>query len=68
MNIFVLVFANDSERGYNVLGVIIMGILLLINFFFAGFSSLTVTSRIGYAMARDKAFPYSKFLAIVHKT
>ena len=33
--------------------------LLIINVFFAGISSLTVTSRIAYAMARDGAFPYS---------
>lgn len=41
-------------------GVLAMTALLLVNTFFAGFSSLTVTSRIGYAMARDLAFPYSK--------
>jgi amino acid transporter len=39
-----------------------MTVLLLINIFFAGFSSMTVTSRIGFAMARDGAFPSSKFL------
>jgi amino acid transporter len=39
-----------------------MSILVLINLFFAGFSSMTVTSRIGFAMARDNAFPGSKFL------
>ena len=39
-----------------------MTVLLLINIFFAGFSSMTVTSRIGFAMARDDAFPGSKFL------
>ncbi len=39
-----------------------MTILLLINIFFAGFSSMTVTSRIGFAMARDGAFPGSKIL------
>ncbi len=36
--------------------------LLIINMFFAGFSSMTVTSRIGFAMARDGAFPYSSYL------
>lgn len=39
-----------------------MTILLLINMFFAGFSSMTVTTRIGFAMARDGAFPGSKYL------
>lgn len=36
--------------------------LLIVNIFFAGFSSMTVTSRIGFAMARDGAFPGSGFL------
>jgi amino acid transporter len=36
--------------------------LLLVNVFCAGFSSMTVTTRIGFAMARDRAFPYSKQL------
>jgi len=35
--------------------------MLIINLFFAGFSSMTVTSRIGFAMARDGALPCSKF-------
>lgn len=43
-----------------------MTILLLFNIFFAGFSSMTVTSRIGFAMARDQAFPFSNFLKQVH--
>ena len=34
--------------------------------FFAGFSSLTVTSRIAYAMARDGALPFSKFFSVVN--
>jgi len=38
-----------------------MSVLVLINLFFAGFSSMTVTTRIGFAMARDGAFPGSKF-------
>ena len=39
-----------------------MTALLIINLFFAGFSSMTVTTRIGFAMARDGAFPFSGFL------
>jgi len=45
-----------------------MTIMLLINLFFAGFSSMTVTSRIGFAMARDGAFPFSKQLHYVNPT
>lgn len=43
-----------------------MNILLLINIFFAGFSSLTVTTRIAFAMARDGALPFSGFFKYVH--
>ena len=45
-----------------------MASLLLVNVFCAGFSSMTVTSRIGFAMARDKAFPFSKTLHRVSKS
>jgi amino acid transporter len=37
--------------------------IVAINIFFAGISSMTVTSRIGFAMARDKALPGSARLA-----
>ena len=39
-----------------------MSILLLVNIFLAGFSHMTVTIRVAYAMARDGALPYSKTL------
>jgi len=39
--------------------------LLVINIFFAGVSSCTVTGRITYALMRDKAFPFSNFWAQV---
>lgn len=39
-----------------------MTVMLIINIFFAGFSSMTVTTRIGFAMARDGGFPGSKVL------
>ena len=40
--------------------------LVIVNCFFAGMSSLTVTSRIGFAMIRDGAFPYSRALQRVN--
>jgi len=40
-------------------------VLIAINLFFAGISSLTVTTRICYAMARDDAFPMSKTFSTV---
>ena len=39
-----------------------MTILLLLNIFFAGFSNMTVTTRIAFAMVRDKGLPYSDWL------
>lgn len=65
VSVFYLAFTN-SEGVTNKAGVLAMTTLLLINCFFAGFSSLTVTSRIGFAMARDNAFPYSEKLRFVH--
>ena len=61
VNLFVQSFTT-SEGVYYKVGAVTMTVLLLINIFFAGFSSMTVTSRIGFAMARDGAFPKSKFL------
>jgi len=49
----------------NKMGLILTNILV-VNLFFAGMSSLTVTSRIGFAMARDGAFPFSKHLSPVN--
>ncbi|CAF2734993.1 unnamed protein product [Rotaria sp. Silwood2] len=43
-------------------GALALTILLLINLYFAGMSSITVTSRIGFAMARDDVFPCSNYL------
>jgi amino acid transporter len=43
-------------------GALAMTSLLIINLFFAGFSSMTVTSRIAFAMARDGALPFSKYI------
>ena len=54
VNIFNIVFDNEIP------GALAMTcLLIIINLFFAGFSSLTVTSRIGFAMARDGAIPFS---------
>jgi len=42
--------------------------LLLSNLFFAGYSAITVTTRVGFAMARDDAFPGSSWLQVVNPT
>jgi amino acid transporter len=36
-----------------------------LNLFFAGVATMSVCTRSGYAMARDKAFPFSKYLMYV---
>eukprot|EP00347_Sterkiella_histriomuscorum_P012884 403366849 len=61
VNVYTLAFTNKSGV-LNLGGALAMTIMLIINLFFAGFSSMTVTSRIGFAMARDKALPGSNFL------
>ena len=40
--------------------------ILIISTFFAGISSLTVTSRIAFAMARDGAFPASSYIRVIY--
>jgi amino acid transporter len=45
-----------------------MAWLMVINAFFAGLSSVAVTGRITYAMARDNGFPFSATLSKVHDT
>ncbi|CAF1427741.1 unnamed protein product [Rotaria magnacalcarata] len=43
-------------------GPLLLTILLLVNLYFAGMSSLTATSRISFAMARDGVLPFSAIL------
>jgi len=42
--------------------------LIIINAFFAGLSSVAVTGRITFALARDKGFPFSDLIATVNPT
>lgn len=67
VNVYVKAFTS-ADGIHHKLGSVTMTVLLLVNVFCAGFSSMTVTSRIGFAMARDKAFPYSEVLHRVHPT
>jgi amino acid transporter len=62
INVFQIAF------GDNIAAIEGVSVLLIINLFFAGFSSLTVTSRIMFAIARDGGFPFSEFLSQVNKT
>jgi amino acid transporter len=56
INIFDLAFKN------NYAGSLAMSILLAINVYLGGFSHMTVTTRIVFAMSRDGAFPGSKYI------
>lgn len=40
-----------------------MSILLLVSVYLGGFSHLTVTTRIVFAMSRDGALPFSKYVS-----
>lgn len=66
VNIFQQAFTTFDSEGnvsyYRKGGALTMAILILVNLFFAGFSSMTVTTRIGFAMARDGALPGSRWL------
>ena len=55
----------------NVLGMnggLTLAAILLVNFFFSGIASLTVTTRVMFAMARDGAVPFGRIVAYVHPT
>lgn len=46
----------------------ILTAVLLVNLIFAGISSLTVTTRIAFALARDNALPFSSYLTYIWPT
>lgn len=56
VNLFWLVYDKDKTP------TIITSFVYLLTVFLPGFCGVTVTSRIGYAMARDNALPYSDYL------
>ena len=60
INIFYMAF-NGSYPGS-----MAMSVLLAINVYLGGFSHMTVTTRIVFAMSRDGAFPGSKYITGVH--
>jgi amino acid transporter len=39
-----------------------LSLVLAILVYFSGMSTITATSRVAFAMVRDKAFPYSKYI------
>lgn len=61
VNIFDIAF-TDSEGNKNRAGSMSMTILLLVSVYLGGFSHMTVTSRIIFAMSRDGAFPGSSYI------
>jgi len=65
VNIYAIVFTKNGNLNKN--AALAMTSLLIINLFFAGFSSLTVTSRIAFALVLDGGLPLSKRLYYVNK-
>lgn len=61
INVFDIAF-TDENGTRNLGGSLTMAILLLINVYLGGFSHLTVTTRIVFAMARDGALPWSSYI------
>lgn len=47
-------------------GSLALSILLAINVYLGGFSHMTVTTRVVFAMSRDGAFPGSKYISGVY--
>jgi len=65
INVFKLAFSG-TDGSVNKAGALSMSIMLLISVYLGGFSHLTVTTRIVYALARDGALPYSKHIQGVY--
>jgi amino acid transporter len=62
-----LAFSDSEGNNVNLAGAISMAVLLIINVYLSGFSHMTVTTRIVFAMTRDGAFPCSKYIYGVDK-
>jgi amino acid transporter len=57
INVFKIAF-TDKDGFHNKAGSLSISILLLISVYLGGFSHLTVTTRIAFAMSRDGALPF----------
>jgi choline transport protein len=55
-----MTFENDQSQVS--FGATLLTVVLLLNIFLAGFSHMTVTTRITYALVRDKALPGSNWM------
>lgn len=66
VNIFALAFTKTSDEGNVAEGApiyaVLLTILLIFNNFLWGFNHFTITTRIGYALARDDGIPGSRWL------
>jgi amino acid transporter len=59
-------FFKIARHNKNIVFVMVFNVAM--NLFFSGVATMSVTSRSGYAMARDQAFPFSKYLLYVSET
>ena len=56
INVFCMAIRNKA-------GALTLSIILAINVYLGGFSHMTVTTRMVFAMSRDGAFPGSKYIS-----
>ncbi len=61
VNVFFIVFYHQKMPS------LIVTIILFMCIFVSGFGSMTVTTRVGYAIARDNGFPCSYHLSKINK-
>ena len=62
VNIFTMTFSDHQNTQGSHTGALILTFVLGLNIFLAGFSHMTVTTRITYALVRDKALPGSDWM------
>ncbi len=57
-----MVFTDQLTLTKNTTAISLLALLLLLNVFLAGFSKMTVSTRITFALVRDEALPCSDYL------
>ena len=59
INIFNISLKDKASGETNLAFCLALTVILVLNIFLAGFSHMTVTTRVVYALSRDQALPYS---------
>ena len=70
VNIFALALTQTSGDGNSLEGApiyaVLLTVLFLFNNFLQGFNHFTITTRIAYALARDRGIPFSSVLSTLN--